>query len=128
MGDQYGQVIALVKDGGAASLLSAEQRVFGLDHTDIGFVAVTAWGFPPPPHRRDDPVSSRHPTMAEVDRPLCATVRLANSMCAKAGLGPDSQPEVDLATLPSTKIFGLATRVNELSEQVPCLVQQAPGH
>ena len=58
LGDQYAQVIALVKDGVAASLLSAEQRVFGFDHTDIGFVAVTGWGFPPR-HRRGDPLSSR---------------------------------------------------------------------
>ena len=66
--------------------------------------------------------------MAEADRPLCATVSLANSMCAKAELGPDRQPDVELATLPSTEILGLATTVGELWEQVPRLVQQASGH
>ena len=126
LGDQYAQVIALVKDGVAASLLSAEQRVFGFDHTDIGFVAVTGWGFPP---AIAEAIRFHHdPTMAEADRPLCATVSLANSMCAKAELGPDRQPDVELATLPSTEILGLATTVGELWEQVPRLVQQASGH
>lgn len=126
MGDRYAEVIALVKDGGAASLLSAEQRVFRFDHTDIGFVAVTAWGFPP---AIAEAIRFHHdPTMAEADRPLCATVSLANSMCAKAELGPDKQPDLDLATLPSTEILGLATRIDELWEQVPQVVQQAAGH
>ena len=123
MGDQYAEVIALVKEGVAASLLSAEQRVFRFDHTDIGFVAVTAWGFPP---AIAEAIRFHHdPTMAEADRPLCATVSLANSMCAKAELGPDTQPDLDLASLPSTEILGLATRIDELWEQVPRVVQQA---
>ena len=126
LGDQYAEVIALVKDGVAASLLSAEQRVFRFDHTDIGFVAVSGWGFPP---AIAEAIRFHHdPTMAEADRPLCATVSLANSMCAKAELGPDRQPDIDLAALPSTEILGLATRVDELWEQVPRLVQQSSGH
>ena len=125
LGDQYDEVIALVKDGAAASLLSAEQRVFRFDHTDIGFVAVTGLGFP---LAIAEAIRFHHdPTMAETDRPLCATVSLANSMCAKAELGPDTQPDLDLATLPSTEILGLATRVDELWEQVPRVVQQASG-
>jgi HD-like signal output (HDOD) protein len=124
LGDQYTQVIALVNDGVVASLLSAEQRVFGFDHTDIGFVAVN--GCPRP---IAEAIRFHHdPTMAEADRPLCATVSLANSMCAKAELGPDRQPVVELATLPSTEILGLATTVGELWEQVPRLVQHESGH
>ena len=125
LGDQYAEVIALIKDGVAASLLSAEQRVFRFDHTDIGFVAVSGWGFPP---AIAEAIRFHHdPTMAEADRPLCATVSLANSMCAKAELGADRQPDIDLAALPSTEILGLATRVDELWEQVPRLVQQSSG-
>ena len=123
LGDLYAEVITFVKDGGAASLLSAEQRVFRFDHTDIGFVAVTGWGFPP---AIAEAIRFHHdPTMAEADLPLCATVSLANSMCAKAELGPDRQPELDLATLPSTEILGLATTVDGLWGQVPRIVQQA---
>ena len=59
LGDQYAEVITLVKNGVAASLLSAEQRVFGFDHTDIGFVAVTAWAFPPRSPRRSGFITTR---------------------------------------------------------------------
>ena len=38
MTDKYAEVVALVKNGVAASFLSAEQCVFRFDHTDIGFV------------------------------------------------------------------------------------------
>lgn len=125
MSDKYAEVIALVKDGVAASLLSAEQRVFRFDHTDIGYVVVTSWGFPP---AIAEAIRFHHdPTMAEADRPLCATVSLANSMCAKAELGPHREPDLDLASLPSTEILGLGTRIEELWEQVPDLVENAPG-
>ena len=63
--------------------------------------------------------------MAETDRPLCATVSLANSMCAKAELGPDRQPDLNLATLASVEILDLATTVDGLWGQVPRIVQQA---
>ena len=123
LGDKYAEVIALVKDGVAASLLSAEQRVFRFDHTDIGFVAVTAWGFPP---AIAEAIRFHHdPTMAEADRPLCATVSFANSMCAKAELGSHKEADLDLASLPSAEILGFDGRVDELWEQLPGVVDQA---
>ena len=126
MTDKYAEVVALVKNGVAASLLSAEQRVFRFDHTDIGFVVVTSWGFPP---AIAEAIRFHHdPTMAEADRPLCATVSLANSLCAKAELGPHAEPDLDLASLPSARILGLDARVDELWEQVPDVVENAQGH
>ena len=118
--DQYAEVIALVQGGVAASLLSAEQRVFRFDHTDIGFVVVTAWGFPPGIAKA---IRVHHdPATAANDPYLYATVSLANSMCVKAGLGPDKQPDLDLATL---VILDLEARVEALMAQVPDVVEQA---
>ena len=122
-GSQYAEAIALVKDGVAASLLSAEQRVFRFDHTDTGYVVVTAWGFPPP---IAEAIRFHHdPTMADTAPLLCATISLANSMCAKAELGPDKQPDLDLTTLASCEMLELESRVDELMEQVPEVVEQA---
>ena len=116
-------MIALVRRGIAASLLSDEQRVFRFDHTDIGFVVVNAWGFPP---AIAEAIQFHHdPTMAAADRLLCATVSLANSLCAKAELGPHTEPDLDLATLPSAHILGVEARVDEFWEQVPNVVEQA---
>ena len=122
-GTQYAEVIELVKNGVAASLLSAEQRVFRFDHTDLGFIVVTAWGFPP---ALAETVRFHHdPTMADNDPTLCATISLANSMCAKAELGPDRQPDLDLPALPSAQMLKLEARVDGLMAQVPGVVEQA---
>lgn len=120
---QYAEVIEMVATGVAASFLSAEQRVFRFDHTDVGFVVVTAWDFP---SAIAEAIRFHHdPTMAEVQPPLCATISLANSMCAKAELGPDVQPDLDLTTLPSAEILQLQTQVDGLMEQVPGVVEKA---
>ena len=126
LGDQYAGVVDLVKTGAAASWLSAEQRVFRFDHTDIGFVVVTAWGFPP---EIVETVCFHHdPTMAERDPLLCATVSLANSICAKAELGPHREPDLDLTRLPSTNMLELDARaVDRLWEQVSGVVEQSQG-
>ena len=105
---QYAEVIQLVAEGVAASFLSAEQRVFRFDHTDVGFVVVTAWAFPA---EVAEAIRFHHdPTMAEANPSLCATVSLANSMCAKAELGPDKQPDLDLTALPARACSTLRPR------------------
>ena len=120
---QYAEVIEMVASGVAASFLSAEQRVFRFDHTDVGFVVVTAWDFPP---AIAEAIRFHHdPAMAKVHPPLCATISLANNMCAKAELGPDAQPDLDLTTLPSAEILQLETQVDGLMEQVPGIVEKA---
>ena len=121
--DKYGEAIALVEDGSAASLLSAEQRIFKFDHTDVGYVVVSAWGFPP--HIGQAIRFHHDPTMAENATDLCAVVSLANSMCARLQLGPDQQPDLDLEALASTKLLGLEGRTEALFEQMPQLVAEA---
>ena len=121
--DQYGEALELLKNDVAASLLSAEQRVFRFDHTDVGFVAVNAWGFPP---TIAEAIRFHHdPTMATEAPILCATVSLANSMCVKSEIGPDRQPELDMASLPSAAILELEANVDQLMEQIPDLVDQS---
>ncbi len=56
---------------------------------------------------------------------LCATVSLANSMCVKSEIGPDRQPELDMASLPSAAILELEANVDQLMEQIPDLVEQS---
>ena len=91
---EYGEVLALVETGGSASWLRAEQRVCGFDHTHLGFVVVRAWEFPT---AIAETIRLHHdPASASADQGLCATVSLANSLCAKAALGPDQQPDLDL--------------------------------
>ena len=121
--DKYGEVIALVRDGAAASFLSAEQRTFKFDHTDVGYVVVSAWGFP---SQIGEAIRFHHdPTMAENAVGLCATVSLANSMCVKLAIGPDEQADLDLEALPSTALLGLEGRADGLFEQLPQLIAQA---
>ena len=126
LGERYAKAIDLLKNGEAASLLSAEQRVFRFDHTDIGFIVVRAWGFPP---AMAETIRFHHdPTMARRDPLLCATVSLANSMCAKAELGPHQEPDLDLTVLPSTRMLELdACEVDRLWAQVSDVVRQSTG-
>ena len=66
--------------------------------------------------------------MARRDPLLCATVSLANSMCAKAELGPHQEPDLDLTVLPSTRMLELdACEVGRLWEQVSDVVKQSTG-
>jgi len=45
-------------------------------------------------------------------------------MCVKAEVGPHKQPDLELATLPSTGILGFEARVDELWKQVPGVVER----
>ena len=113
---RYAKVGDLVKSGDAESFLVAEQHVFGFDHADVGFISAKAWGFPP---AFAEAVHLHHdPTIAQVDPILCATVSLANSMCVKAELGPDKQPELDLSELPSAEMLKLDVDPTTLSERL----------
>ncbi len=121
--DKYAEAIELVRNESAVSLLSAEQRLFKFDHTDVGHVVVSAWGFPP---QIAEGIRFHHdPTMAESATDLCATVSLANGVCVKLELGPDQQPELDLETLTSTKVLGLDGRTEALFERMPQLIADA---
>ena len=122
---QYAEVVNLVMQGHAPSLLSAEQSVFQFDHTDVGFVVAHAWAFP-----RVIAETIRHhhtPDEAVADPGLCATVSLANSLCLQAELGPDlPPPDQDLATLPSAEILALDhAELDTLSDELPHCVAQA---
>ena len=120
---QYAEVVELVNGDEAVSWLAAEQRVFRFDHTDVGCVVATEWGFP---SALAEVARCHHdPAVADTDPTLCATVSLANSMCAKAALGPDHQPTLDLAALPSVEMLDLEARVEAVMEQVPDVVKQA---
>ena len=120
---RYAEVVELANGDDAASWLAAEHRVFRFDHTDVGFVVATEWGFPP---ALAEVARCHHdPTVADTDPTLCATVSLANSMCAKAALGPDQQPTLDLTALPSAEMLDLDARVEAVMEQVPNVVEQA---
>ena len=58
------------------------------------------------------------PAQASTDRGLCATVSLANSLCVKAALGPDQQPDLDLETLLSATMLELdPDQLEELMQQ-----------
>ena len=113
---EYADVLALVETEGATSWLSAEQRVFGFDHTHLGFVVANAWEFPP---AIAETIRFHHdPAQASTDRGLCATVSLANSLCVKAALGPDQQPDLDLETLLSATMLELdPDQLEELMQQ-----------
>ena len=122
---QYAEVVDLMAQDRAPSLLSAERSVFQFDHTEVGFVVVTEWAFP----RAIAETIRRHhdPAEAVADRELCATVSLANSLCLHAQLGPDrSPPDLDLATLPSAEILALdRAKLDTLIDELPDLVDQA---
>ena len=77
---------------------------------------VRAWEFPT---AIAETIRLHHdPASASADQGLCATVSLANSLCVKAALGPDQQPDLDLATLPSATILELdAAQLEALTQQ-----------
>ena len=122
---QYAEVVDLVAQGHTPSLRSAERCVFQFDHTEVGFVVVTAWAFP----RAIAETIRRHhdPAEAEADRGLCATVSLANSLCLHAQGGPErSPPDLDLATLPSAEILALdRAALDDLAHELPHLLDRA---
>ena len=109
----------------APSLLNAEQSVFQFDHTEVGFVVATAWAFPP---AIVEAIRHHHaPGKATVDRGLCATVSLANSLCLHAELGPDPPPpDLDLTTRPSAEILAVGPdELNDVLQELPHLVAHA---
>lgn len=103
--DEYRRVIGLVEAGNTDTFRSAEQQVFGFDHTDVGFLVASHWNLPPV----IGGVIRFHHNLAQAsaDRTLCATVSLANSACVKNGIGVENMPDLDLASLLSTEVLGL---------------------
>lgn len=100
---QYAEVIEMVASGGGASFLSAEQRVFRFDHTDVGFVVVTAWDFPPAFS------CSRRPARgSSTSSPATSGTMRLSTLCAV--LGSRKQPTIGATYIPDATILTTLAR------------------
>lgn len=99
------------------SFLDAENEIFEFDHTDVGALVVERWNLA---SGLTEAVRLHHQPMgAEIDPTLCAIISLANSVCVKLGLGPERDPELNLADLESTLMLTLAPdRLTEIAAAV----------
>jgi putative nucleotidyltransferase with HDIG domain len=87
------------------TFIAAETEVFGFDHADVGALVVQRWNLAPA--LREAVECHHEPMAAEVNPTLCAIVSLANSLCVKLEIGPERCPDLDLATLDSTRMLTL---------------------
>ncbi len=105
LGERYGEVVELVYNDGV-SLVDAETRVLGIDHTQVGSLVVRKWNLAPP---LEEAVRLHHedPRVATLDPMLCTTVNFANALCQRIGVGVVRQPDLDLATLESYEMLSM---------------------
>lgn len=102
--EDYQRVIGRVYNEGQ-TFIQAENEVLDFDHADVGALVVRRWSLTP---GLLEAVSLHHQPMgAEVDPTLCAIVSLANSVCIKLGIGPERNPELELAEEESTLMLTL---------------------
>ncbi len=128
--EPYQEVLERVYNDGQ-SFVEAETEVLGFDHTEVGALVVARWGLAP---ALQEAVRLHHqPMSAETDPTLCAIVSLANSLCVKLGIGPERNPDLELAELESTlmlpldpaRIEAVAAEVREQLEQEKQLLSVA---
>jgi HD-like signal output (HDOD) protein len=83
--------------------LDAERQQLGVDHQEVGSLVMANWKLAPALH---EAVALHHtPAQATIAPALCATVSLANSMCVRAGIGPERRPDLDLASLDAAEML-----------------------
>ena len=79
---------------------------------------IQKWNFP---QQLEEAVRMHHdhPKFADNDPAFCAIVSLANSLCVKLGIGPEKQPDLNLAGLDSAQMLQLdENRLSTISEQL----------
>lgn len=102
--EHYQQVVERVYNEGT-TFRQAEQQLLGFDHAEVGGLLTEKWGFSVP---LQEAVRLHHDPESAVESPqLCAIVSLANSICVKLGIGPEKDPDLDLAQLPAARILNL---------------------
>lgn len=98
-GERYQQVLERVYNEGV-TFVEAERDMFSFDHAEVGSLVIKKWNLPP---IIEEAIRLHHRTRgALLDPTLCAIVNLANSLCVKAGIGPERRPEMDLGQLEAT--------------------------
>ena len=115
LGKKYLEVFDAVKAGGT-TFLEAEADSVGITHTDVGGMVVHKWSFSP---ALVEAVFLHHnPRSAKEDEVLCAIVSLANDICVKLGVGPESMPDLDLVGQDASSLLGLTEQdASDLIEQ-----------
>lgn len=104
MSDAYQQIVQIVYNEGT-TFVKAEQDRLGFNHCHVGAFVVRKWNFAP---LLQEAVRWHHePDKAEEEPKMCATVSLANAFCVKLGVGPERIPDIDLLSLPASRILGL---------------------
>jgi putative nucleotidyltransferase with HDIG domain len=116
MSADYAKVVERVYNEGV-SFIDAEKELFGFDHTDVGALVAERWHLAPP--LREAVQFHHKPEGAEIDRVLCATVSLANSLCVKLGIGPERDPERALVEEMAAQMLNLdPERIERISAAV----------
>ena len=119
--EEYRLVIKRVAQKGLG-FCEAEKEVFGLDHTEVGCLAVRHWRFP----EVYESVVRYHHTpektlgLGSEAAGLTALVSLANSICIALGFSMEKPPaDLVLADLPATRRLGFTqAELEPLLEQL----------
>lgn len=104
MAQAYDQIIQKVYEEGMDAT-SLEREAFGFDHTEVGMAIAAQWNFPT---ELQEAIRLHHfPEKATESPLLAAIVALANDLCIKAGIGPESREGFGPAGMKAIEILKL---------------------
>ena len=131
--DAYLEVMQKTYNEGMHAI-DAEEAVFGYNHTEVGSLVMSGWGFPPVYVEVLDKHHLRNCVLNEIkDAKIArsiACINLADNFCKTLGIGyRNPYPDIVLEELPSKTFLGLSNeRIEDLKGSIESCYEEERAH
>lgn len=127
MPDQMLEIVQHVYNDPTKSFAAIEEKVWGFNHAQVGMLIARKWNFT---DTIEESIGYHHnPEKSRILPILSYIISISNSISHKLEIGPTRAPDLDLATLRSTKALKIAPETLEdlLADASQALKSQGGG-